>query len=72
MSSADQMRVFTGSNVVLPGQSSGVPATIVVNVETGKITEIYAGRRSRHEFSTISDSDWLDAGDKLVLPGLVE
>ncbi len=72
MSSEGRVKVFTGSNVVLPGQSHGVPATIVANVDTGKITEIHTGLRARQEFPTVVDSDWLDAGDKLILPGLVE
>ncbi|KAI0088935.1 allantoinase [Irpex rosettiformis] len=72
MSIAGKVKVFTGSNVVLPGQSHGVPATLVANVESGQITEIHAGQRSRQEFLAVSDSDWLDAGDKLILPGLVD
>ncbi|KAI0695031.1 allantoinase [Cytidiella melzeri] len=72
MSSVVQELVFTGSNVVLPGQSVGVPATIVVDVGTGKITEIHRQRRSRQQSPNSTDGQWLDAGDKLILPGLVD
>lgn len=69
MSTGSGQRVFTGSNVLLAGQASPQPATIIMDVATGKITDIQPGRRASEEFRA---TDWIDAGDKLILPGLVE
>ena len=65
-------RVFTGQNVVLPGQDQPTPATIVVDGLTGKITDITDVHAARHEFPDVPESHWVDAGRKVILPGLVE
>ena len=62
-------RAFTGNNVVLPGHDAPRPATVVVDLVTGKITEVHDGRRTTDELPGV---DLVDAGDKFVLPGLVE
>ena len=72
MSTAEQTRVYTGSRVVLPGRAEAGPATIVVDVGIGKIIQIHPEHSSRQQYPTVSDSQWLDAGEKLILPGLVE
>ena len=68
----DHTLVFTSNNVLLPGNEDGVPATIVVDTATGKIDEIKLQRCTRSDFPDISDDLWIDAGDKWLLPGLVE
>jgi allantoinase len=72
MSSAAEKVIFTGSNVLLADQHKPQPAAIVVDINTGKITEILPGHRSRQQFPGLSDDQWYDAGEKLILPGLVE
>lgn len=72
MSSGSNQRVFTGSNVLLAGQTNPQPATIVVDITTGKITDIQSGRRARQDFPATEVTHWLDAGERLILPGLVE
>ena len=64
-------RVFTGRNVVL---SDGQPhaATVIADVNTGKIVEIIDRVSNRTDFPDIGDAEWMDAGDKYILPGLVE
>jgi allantoinase len=70
--------VCTGRNVLYAGATAPQPATITINKETGKITEIlpsYQTRDVRH--SSIDEESgitvtWIDAGDKIVLPGLIE
>lgn len=62
-------RAFTGDRVVLPGGDQPTAATIVVDVQTGKITDVLPGRRSSDE---LRDFDVVDAGDNIILPGLVE
>lgn len=54
---------FTGRNVALPG-SQPQPATITVDIDTGKITAIDLGY-------TPSKSD-VDAGNLHILPGMVD
>lgn len=62
-------RVFTGNRVVLPGADQPTPATIVVDIQTGKIIDTSPGRSSPDDQL---DVDFIDAGDKIILPGLVE
>ncbi|EIW55433.1 allantoinase [Trametes versicolor FP-101664 SS1] len=67
-----RMRAFVGENVVL---SDGLPrpATVIADVDTGKIVDIIeeiTPRRSFHDI--IEDADYIDAGDKYILPGLVD
>lgn len=69
---AARYRVFTGTNVLLDSDDQPRPATIVVDVKTGKITDVRSGTGHRAAFPDVSDADWIDAGDNLVLPGLVE
>ncbi|KAF9811500.1 hypothetical protein IEO21_06584 [Rhodonia placenta] len=69
---AARYRVFTGTNVLLDSDDQPRPATIVVDVKTGKITDVRSGTGHRAAFPDVSDADWIDAGDNLVLPGLVD
>ncbi|KAG6911147.1 hypothetical protein DXG01_003887 [Tephrocybe rancida] len=63
--------ICTGRNVLLPGIPSPVPATLTIDLSTGKIIEIVDSYQT-----TIPQSNesvrWIDAGDKIVLPGLVD
>ncbi|PSS34127.1 hypothetical protein PHLCEN_2v1837 [Hermanssonia centrifuga] len=72
MSNETNQRIFTGNNVLLPGAKQPQPATIVVDTVTGKIIDVKDGLSARDEFPVVQDSDWIDAGDKFILPGLVD
>jgi hypothetical protein len=61
--------VFTGTNVVLPGRENPTPGTIRVDVQSGKIIDVTEGKCTSQDFP---DSDFIDVGDKYILPGLVE
>ncbi|KAH9930459.1 allantoinase [Epithele typhae] len=63
-------RIFTGLNVILDGQPR--PATVIVDAETGKITQVRDGTSARTDFPDTTDADWLDAADKYILPGIVD
>ncbi|TFK46625.1 allantoinase [Heliocybe sulcata] len=65
-------RVFTGQNVLLPGHDAPVPATIEIDKSTGKITEVKPGTAGRASYSPLGDGDFIDAGSKLIIPGLVD
>jgi allantoinase len=63
--------ICSGRNVLYAGATVPRPATITINPETGKIIDILPSYRTRSS----NDEDgitWIDAGDKFVLPGLVE
>lgn len=62
--------ICTGRNVLYAGAAVPQPATIIIDMETGKITEIlptYQSRQFQEDGIT-----WIDAGNKVVLPGLIE
>ena len=66
------MRVFTGSQVLLPGQDHPQPATIVVDPATGKITDVHSHLSNRSDFPDVQETDWIDAAANVILPGIVE
>jgi hypothetical protein len=67
---SDQSLVVTGRNVLLPGSDQPQPATITVDGSTGKITDIQTVYTTQQ--SPGGETMFVDAGDKFVLPGLVE
>lgn len=62
--------VVTGNRVLLSDFDVPKPATISIDGSTGKITDIQEGRQSQDSFP--DETNWVDAGDKVVIPGLVE
>ena len=62
-------RAFTSRNVVLPGQEQPQPATIIVDITTGKITDVLQGTRTQAELPEI---ELVEVGERYILPGLVE
>ncbi|KAI3618954.1 mitochondrial precursor [Moniliophthora roreri] len=67
-------KVIVSSHVLLPDTEDLCPAAIIIDSETGKITEIRLGRYSASDSSDSfpSDAQWVDAGDRVILPGLVD
>lgn len=63
-------RVFTGYNVLVDGELCR--AAVIVDITTGKIVDIRSGVHERQDFPDIDDNDWIDAGERYILPGLVE
>ncbi|KAF8070466.1 hypothetical protein FPV67DRAFT_1487495 [Lyophyllum atratum] len=64
--------VCTGRNVLLPGNAAPIPATITIDTLTGKITDIVPEYRTTDAATDDDSVQWIDAGDKVVLPGLVD
>jgi allantoinase len=62
----------TSRKVLLPDSDLPRPATINVDLETGKIIEVFLGYIGDEACKKGGDSHFVDAGDKVVLPGLVE
>ncbi|KAF9462407.1 hypothetical protein BDZ94DRAFT_1322596 [Collybia nuda] len=62
----------TGQRVLLPGNQDLQPATITIDSSTGKIIEIHPGPQAGWEPPSDADVTWVDAGEKFVLPGLVD
>lgn len=69
---SSNISVFTSDCVLLYGLEEVKPATIVVDITSGKIIEVKETRASRQDFPDVTDNQWFDAGRKLILPGLVE
>ena len=68
-------RIFTGQHVFLDGALQ--PATLLVDLDSGKIERVlhaYYSRLAdrRMAFTGVDDADWVDSGDKYIIPGLVE
>lgn len=69
----EQFLVCTGQRILLPGNHSPVPATIIVDKVSGKITEVQARQCTRNDLpANLNVTTWVDAGNLVVLPGLVE
>ncbi|KAG2132676.1 hypothetical protein BD769DRAFT_1448980 [Suillus cothurnatus] len=66
---SNQSLVVTSRNALLPGSDHPQPATITVNIDTGKITDIQTVYAER---SPGGETTFIDAGEKFVLPGLVD
>lgn len=65
--------VLTSNNVLVQGHPDPVPATVEVDLATGKISAIHLARRDRQQhYPSIADTRWVDAGDLYILPGLIE
>jgi imidazolonepropionase-like amidohydrolase len=69
MSSEPNRVVFHGSRVLLPGLDELVEASIVVDAEKGTILSVVQGPVSK----VVDDyGEVVEAGDTVILPGLVE
>jgi len=67
MSSANRV-VFHGSKVLLPGRDELTEASIVVDGDKGTILSVIEG-----PLGQIGENvEVIDAGDNVILPGLVE
>ncbi|KAG1752949.1 hypothetical protein EDB19DRAFT_1670740 [Suillus lakei] len=62
----------TSRNVLLPGFDLPRPATINVDLKTGKIIEVLLGYIGDEACNKSRDLHFVDAGDKVILPGLVD
>ncbi|KAG9221112.1 hypothetical protein CCMSSC00406_0005449 [Pleurotus cornucopiae] len=69
---ATALLVCTGDKVVLPGARDPQPATIAIDTTTGIIIDVQHARSGRSAFPDIPDDQFIDAGDRLILPGLVD
>lgn len=66
-----QSLIVTGRHVLLPEADQPQPATITVDIGTGKITDVQTVYTQQLEKQG-EETAFVDAGDKFVLPGLVE
>ena len=67
-----QVLFVTGKNVLLPGSDIPQPATLKIDVGSGKITDIQYKHIVGSNFASELPIKWIDAGDRFILPGLVE
>lgn len=66
-----EIHIFRGQRVMLPGRDEPVPASIEVDIETGKIVAIHEGEYHRSN-TAVDDNNWTDAAENVIIPGLVE
>ncbi|KAG6865367.1 hypothetical protein C0991_003144 [Blastosporella zonata] len=64
--------ICTGRNVLLPGNPLPIPATLTIDLSTGKIINIVDSYQITNTASLAGSIQWIDAGDKMILPGLVD
>jgi cytosine/adenosine deaminase-related metal-dependent hydrolase len=64
-------KVFTSSCVYFPNEGPS-PGTIVVDLSTGKIVKVERVKAHKGDSSYAVDAEWVDVGDKAIIPGLVE
>lgn len=65
----------TAHRACLPEQTDLVPATLQVNLQSGTITAVlprYVAPHQRAEVQGGSEAEWIDVGDQVLLPGLVD
>ncbi|KAI0275320.1 allantoinase [Gloeopeniophorella convolvens] len=72
MGSGPDTRIYVGDNVLLPGSPEPQPATVLISIRSGKITKVYDKLVARAEYPGIADDNWIDLGNKYLLPGLVD
>ncbi|KAG8904499.1 hypothetical protein FRB99_001632 [Tulasnella sp. 403] len=67
------IRVFTSTNVLLQGRHDLLPATIEVDVESGKIVKIHEGKKTESDYEgVLEEGAFVDVGELVILPGLVD
>lgn len=68
--------VLSSRQVLLPDTDFPQPATLIIDTLSGKIVDIRTGQDSiddlRPNLPSGVEITWIDAGNKVVLPGLVE
>ncbi|GAA5857347.1 hypothetical protein JCM9279_000185 [Rhodotorula babjevae] len=63
-------RYFLSSRVFSSSAPDGAPGTVAVELPTGTISAVHPRRLERPQ--GVEDGDWVDVGDKWLLPGLVD
>lgn len=75
-SSMPPLLVLSSRQILLPDTDVPQPATLVINTLSGKIVNIRTGQESIDDLGPHlppeTEITWIDAGNKVVLPGLVE
>lgn len=64
--------VCSAQRVLLPDNSEPTPATIVIDKRSGQIVQVRPGQLTHEELGLDEDVEWIEAGNNIVLPGLVE
>ncbi|KAF5354785.1 hypothetical protein D9756_005299 [Leucocoprinus leucothites] len=71
-----RLLICSGEYVLLPDTDVPQPATVIIDTLTGKIKDIRPRKHSKIDLAPHlppdSEITWIDAGNKFVLPGLVD
>ena len=72
MTSTDLL-LCTGTRVLLPGEDDLVEASLLIDRQSGKIIDVQRGLKTPDQFGVNQTLvEWIQAGNNVVLPGLVE
>jgi hypothetical protein len=64
--------VCSAQRVLLPDNNEPTPATVVIDKCSGKIIQVRLGQLTHEEIQLDGNTEWIEAGNNIVLPGLVE
>jgi allantoinase len=64
--------VCSAQRVLLPDNDDPLPATVVIDKHSGKIVQVRSGQLTHEELGLDGNIEWIEAGNNIVLPGLVE
>ncbi|KAF8161108.1 allantoinase [Crassisporium funariophilum] len=64
--------VCSGDKVLLPGNATPTPATVIIDKVSGRIIEVRQGIQTHQDLKLDEDTEWIKAGSHVVLPGLVD
>ncbi|GAA5867228.1 hypothetical protein JCM8547_003126 [Rhodosporidiobolus lusitaniae] len=64
-------RYFLSRAIYLPGRAAPIQGTVLVSKQSGSISAIRAGELLERP-QGVANEDWVDVGDKWLLPGLVD
>ena len=64
--------VCSAQRVLLPDNNEPTPATVVIDKCSGKIIQVRLGQLTHEEIQLDGNIEWIEAGNNIVLPGLVE
>jgi allantoinase len=64
--------VCSAQRVLLPDNNEPTPAAVVIDKHSGKIIQIRPGQLTQEELRLEGNIEWIEAGNNIVLPGLVE
>lgn len=65
--------VVSAASAILPGASDPSPASIEINLKTGKIERVHTRKVAKSDYTHLEDASFIELGEgQILLPGLVD